>query len=163
MVFLDKSRAIRQHGAMSPRPPRIAVRALILHQDRLLLVNAFRGNVSDLWCAPGGGANTGTSLPENLIREVHEETGLTVRVGAPVLINEFHAPEHGFHQVDLYFRCEIIAGVVDDRWRDPEGVVTKRRFFSRAEMATIRFKPDSLPDAAWGGEMLYDPLELLVR
>lgn len=148
---------------MKPRTPRLAVRALILDQDRLLMVNAYGGGVSDLWCAPGGGVNLGTGLPENLIREVHEETGLRVSVGAPVLVNEFHAPEHGFHQVDVYFRCQIVAGILDADWRDPEGIVTERRFFTRAEMAGIRYKPDSLPEAAWGGGMLYDPLELLVR
>lgn len=148
---------------MKPRTPRLAVRALILDQDRLLMVNAFGNGVSDLWCAPGGGVNACTSLPENLIREVHEETGLTVTVGAPVLINEFHAPDHGFHQVDVYFRCQIVSGVLDAAWRDPEGIVTERRFFTRAEMAGIRFKPDSLPAAAWDGAMLYDPLELMVR
>lgn len=148
---------------MKPRSPRLAVRALILHQERLLLVNAYGGGVSDLWCAPGGGVELGSSLPDNLTREVHEETGLTVAVGAPVLINEFHAPEQAFHQVDLYFRCEIVAGVLDPDWRDPEGIVTERRFFSRSELANIRHKPDSLAEAAWGGAMLYDPLELLVR
>jgi len=148
---------------MKPRTPRLAVRALILDQDRLLMVNAYGGGVSDLWCAPGGGVNLGTGLPENLIREVHEETGLRVSLGAPVLVNEFHAPEHGFHQVDVYFRCQIVAGILDADWRDPEGIVTERRFFTRAEMAGIRYKPDSLPEAAWGDGMLYDPLELLVR
>ncbi len=148
---------------MPSRPPRLAVRALILHEDRLLLVNAWGGGVSDLWCAPGGGVEPHASLPDNLIREVHEETGLTVRVGAPVLVNEFHAPERSFHQVDVYFRCEIVAGRLDDAWQDPEGIVTERRFFARAEMSGIRYKPDSLPEAAWGGAMLYDPLEPLVR
>ncbi|MDN5787484.1 NUDIX hydrolase [Pseudorhodobacter sp.] len=148
---------------MKPRSPRLAVRALILHQDRLLLVNAYAGGVSDLWCAPGGGVHVGSSMPDNLIREVHEETGLTVSVGAPVLVNEFHAPNHGFHQVDLYFRCQIISGKLDAAWKDPEGVVTERRFFSRAALTGIRFKPDSMPEAAWGAGMLYDPLELIVR
>lgn len=148
---------------MKPRSPRLAVRALILQQDRLLLVNAYGGGVSDLWCAPGGGVELGSSLPDNLIREVYEETGLTVAVGAPVLVNEFHAPEQGFHQVDVYFRCDIIAGALDAAWRDPEGIVTERRFFSREEMANIRFKPDSLARSAWGDEMIYDPLELLVK
>jgi 8-oxo-dGTP diphosphatase len=148
---------------MASPSPRLAVRALILHEDRLLLVNAWGGGVSDLWCAPGGGVEKNTSLPENLAREVHEETGLRVEVGAPALVNEFHAPEKRFHQVDIYFRCRIVAGTLDPDWRDPEGIVTERRFFSRAEMAGIRYKPDSLPDAAWGEALLYDPLELLIK
>lgn len=150
---------------MSKRPTRLATRALILHEDRLLLVNAYPGGRSDLWCAPGGGVESGTSLPANLIREVHEETGLTVSVGAPVLINEFHDPVSGFHQVDLFFRCTITAGTIDPSWRDPEGVVTQRQFFSRRdlEMGRIRFKPDSLPAATWGDSILYDPLEVIVR
>ncbi len=149
---------------MQKRPIRLAVRALILDRNRLLLVNAYPGGRSDLWCAPGGGAEPGLSLPENLMREVMEETGLTVSVGAPALVNEFHDPASGFHQTDIYFRCTIIAGRIDPAWRDPENVVTERRFFSRDEMALIRFKPDSLPKAAWErGGPLYDPLEPIIR
>jgi ADP-ribose pyrophosphatase YjhB (NUDIX family) len=149
---------------MAKFKPRIAVRALILHQDRLLLVNAYPGARLGLWCAPGGGCEAGQSLPQNLIREVHEETGLTITVGPPALVNEFHDPDTGFHQIDLFFRCTLVAGEIDNAWRDPEGVVTDRRFFSRTDLATIRFKPDSLPDAAWGtGEALYDPLELILK
>jgi 8-oxo-dGTP pyrophosphatase MutT (NUDIX family) len=96
---------------------------------------------------------------------VHEETGLTVTVGAPCLINEFHDPATGFHQVDLFFHCTISSGVLSDDWRDPGRVVTDRRFFSRAELdlGHIRFKPDSLPAAAWENTLRYDPLEVIVR
>ena len=145
------------------RFPRLAVRAIILHQDRLLLVNAYPGGTSDLWCAPGGGVEPGASLPDNLMREVHEETGLCIAVGAPALINEFHDPDTGFHQVDLFFRCTITSGQLDPAWTDPEAVVTKRRFFARPELASIRVKPDSLPDVAFGHRLTYDPLERLVR
>ena len=34
---------------------RLAVRGLILRDDRLLMVNAWPGGKSDLLCAPGGG------------------------------------------------------------------------------------------------------------
>ena len=130
---------------MKTRSPRLAVRALVLHQDRLLLVNAYPGGVSDLWCAPGGGVEPGSSLPENLCRELHEECGIAVAVGPLALVNEFHDPRSGFHQVDLYFRCTLTSGAPDPAWVDPADVVISRRFFARDELAGIRFKPDSLP------------------
>jgi len=143
--------------------PRLAVRAVILQDNRLLLVNAWPEGQSDLWSAPGGGVERAQSLPDNLIREVHEETGLRIAVGLPCLVNEFHDPGGDFHQVDIYFRCRILSGTLDDTWRDPEGIVTKRRFFSRAEMVAIRYKPDTLPEAAWSDGVFYDPLEPILR
>lgn len=147
-----------------PRSPRLAVRALILHENRLLLVNAYPGDKSDLWCAPGGGVERGTSLHENLRREVAEETGLMIGIGPLALVNEFHDPATGFHQVDLLFRAWIASGRIEAAPADPEGVVNRRRFFSLDEMAGIRFKPDSLSEIAWrhGPGAAYDPLERIV-
>jgi 8-oxo-dGTP diphosphatase len=150
---------------MKPRMPRLAVRAIIISEGRLLLVNAYPGGTSDLWCAPGGGVHAGTSLPRNLMREVGEETGLTVTVGPLALVNEFHDPDSGFHQVDLFFRCTVIGGALNARHRDPESIVTERRFFTPAELLLIRLKPDSLPRVAFapGGPAVYDPLERTVH
>jgi 8-oxo-dGTP pyrophosphatase MutT (NUDIX family) len=143
---------------------RLAVRGMIVRDGRLLLVNAYPGGVSDLWCAPGGGVEPHASLPDNLIREVREETGLTVEVGALALVNEFHDPAHGFHQVEMIFRCRA-AGDMPAVWRDPEGIVTERRWVTEAEARGLRVKPGLLIDAAFGSEggAAYDPLELVVR
>lgn len=148
----------------NPRPPRIAVRAIILHDDKLLLVNAWKGR-THLWCAPGGGAEVHASLPDNLIREVYEETGLSITVGAPCLVNEFHDPLGDFHQVDIYFRCQTAAASIDGDWRDPEGVVSHRRWVTRDQMAQMQVKPDSLAAVAWEdrGAIIYDPLEPIIR
>jgi 8-oxo-dGTP diphosphatase len=143
--------------------PRIAARAVILHHDRLLLVNAWPGEQSDLWCAPGGGVERGSSLPDNLVREVYEETGLTIAVAAPCLVNEFHDPAGSFHQIEVFFRAHITAGTLSDSWQDPEGIVHKRRLFSRAETQDLKLKPSSLPAIAWGDGFTYDPLEPILR
>jgi ADP-ribose pyrophosphatase YjhB (NUDIX family) len=142
--------------------PRLAVRAVIVEEGRLLLVNAYADAHSTLWCAPGGGVEAHRSLPENLIREVHEETGLRIKVGPPCLVNEFHAPEGGFHQVEVFFRCRLVEGVLSDDWRDPEGVVTRRRWVTEAELAALRVKPASLGAVAFRRGMGYDPLEPIV-
>jgi ADP-ribose pyrophosphatase YjhB (NUDIX family) len=146
----------------------LAVRALILQEDRVLLVNAWPEGKSDLWCAPGGGVERGHSLPDNLKREVYEECGLDIAVGAPCLVNEFHDPDSVFHQVDIYFHATIIGGQIDPAWRDPEGVVTARRFVTETELRRLRVKPDSLADLAFGqagrdARAIYDALEPILR
>lgn len=144
--------------------PRLAVRAVLLREGRLLLVNAWKGR-THLWTCPGGGVEVHQSLPQALAREVHEETGLDVAVGEPCLVNEFHDPYGSFHQVDVYFRCTLRGGDPDGAWTDPEGVVSHRRWVSREGMGALRVKPDSLAAVAWGdpGALLYDPLEPIVR
>jgi len=130
--------------------PRLAVRAVLVHRDRLLLVNAYPDRRSDLWCAPGGGVEAEASLEDNLVREVFEETGLTVRPGPLCHVSQFHNPETGFHQVELFFHAALAGGELDAAWSDPEGIVTDRRFFARDALAGIRFKPDILPGLAFG-------------
>ncbi len=143
---------------------RLAVRGLVMREGRLLVVNAYPEGGRELWCAPGGGAELHRSLPENLSREIHEETGLTVSVGEMRLINEFHDPEGTFHQVDIFFRCELVAGELTASWRDPEGVVHARRFVDRRELAALPHRPLTLGEAAWSeGGPIYDPLEPILR
>lgn len=151
---------------MTPtKPPRLAVRGIIMHENRLLLVNAWPAGKSDLMCAPGGGVERGSALPDNLVREVYEETGLRIAVGAPCLVNEFHDPAGSFHQVDVYFRCTLLSDPqMDPRWRDVDAIVTDRRWVTRAQMAELRVKPDSLAAVAWqdADAPMYDPLEPLI-
>ena len=111
----------------------------------------------------GAAGRSGASLPDNLRREIHEECGIDITVGPPCLVNEFHDPDSGFHQVDIYFRCTPVSGLIPPDWRDPEGIVTERRFVTREELATLRHKPDSLGPVAWGEGLFYDPLEVIVR
>ncbi|MCY4306004.1 MAG: NUDIX hydrolase [Aestuariivita sp.] len=141
---------------------RLAVRSVLIDQNKLLLVNAWKSKLSTLWCAPGGGVNAGESLPDNLVREVQEETGLTIAVGQPCLVNEFHNPRKGFHQVEVFFRCELTDGSLDENWIDPGGVVSIRRWFSREEAKRANIKPSSLTTLAWGNGLGYDSLEHIV-
>ncbi|MDF1728741.1 MAG: NUDIX domain-containing protein [Sulfitobacter sp.] len=146
--------------------PRLAVRAVLVHEDRLLMVNAYPEGQSDLMCAPGGGVERGSSLPDNLVREVFEECGLRIEVGAPCLVNEFHDPEGSFHQVDIYFRCSLVGSArLDPDWEDRERIVTRRRWLTRAALKAVPHKPDSLAEVAFGGPgaITYDPLEPILR
>lgn len=143
---------------------RLAVRAVIVENGRLLLVNAWPGRQSAMWCAPGGGVERHSSLPDNLRREVLEETGLGVDVGAPCLVNEFHDPGQGFHQVDVFFRCRVSSGATSDAWRDPEGIVNRHCWVTEDEARELYLRPVSLVDVAFERVALaYDALETLAK
>ncbi|WP_424932677.1 NUDIX domain-containing protein [Amaricoccus macauensis] len=144
--------------------PRLAVRAIIVEAGRFLLVNAYPDKVSDLWCAPGGGVEAHASLPDNLAREVREETGLLVTPGRLLAVSEFHSEASGFHQVELFFAATPVSTALDPAWADPEGIVTERQWFSPAELGGVRFKPDFLPQLAFDppAHAIYDPLEPMI-
>lgn len=53
---------------------RVAVRALIVSEDRMLAVKELDGG--DWWAIPGGGVDYGESLKDCLLREIKEEIGV---------------------------------------------------------------------------------------
>jgi ADP-ribose pyrophosphatase YjhB (NUDIX family) len=142
--------------------PRVAVRAVLVVRRRVLLVNAYPGEASDLWCPPGGGAEAGTSLHDNLVREVLEETGLRIQPGRLVGVSEFHNPGTGFHQVDLLFRARL-AGPDAAVLNDPMGVVNRLRWASEAELGGLRVKPNILARVAFGPRvgLVHDGLDVM--
>ena len=148
-----------------PPLPLVGVAAAVFDATgHVLLVQRGQPPRQGQWGLPGGLLELGERLETGVRREVREECGIDVSVGPLVLVNEFHDPRTGFHQVDLFFRCRMDGGALDPGWTDPERVVHTRRFFSPSELGAIRLKPDSLPVVAFGGDgpSRYDPLEEIV-
>ena len=144
---------------------RFAVRAILISENKLLLVNAYKPeDQKNLWCAPGGGLDAHSSLHENLKREVFEETGYNIEVGKVAMVNEFHDPKVPFHQVEIFFRSQIVGSPVKTPWEDPAGVVMESRFFCEKECSLISLKPSKLLEVAFDNhsEVAYDPLELMI-
>ena len=58
---------------------RLGCSAVIFDDAREKVLLTKRAD-NGLWCLPGGGVDPGESVEETIIREVREETGLTIRV-----------------------------------------------------------------------------------
>ena len=59
-----------------PDAPIVGVGAVVVDQDRVLLVQRGREPSKGKWSLPGGVLEVGESLTEGVAREVQEETGL---------------------------------------------------------------------------------------
>jgi ADP-ribose pyrophosphatase YjhB (NUDIX family) len=66
-----------------PARPYLAVSAAIFRQGRVLIVRRARPPANGLYTLPGGGVELGETLEEAVVREVREETGLTI---APIAL-----------------------------------------------------------------------------
>lgn len=72
---------MRARPALAP-PPNAASAVVLRRDGRVLLVQRDRAPLEGVWTLPGGRLEPGEDAPRCAAREVREETGLDVRVGA---------------------------------------------------------------------------------
>ena len=71
--------------------PVLAVSAILVDDERLLLVRRGHGPAAGSWAVPGGRVRPGETLAEAVTRELREETGIEGVCGALVGVNRVHA------------------------------------------------------------------------
>ena len=85
--------------------PTPGVGAVIIEEGQLLLVRRGRGAYQGYWAVPGGRQRRGETMREAVVREVREETGLTIEVGSVVwagdILDEEQPPTYHYVVVDF--------------------------------------------------------------
>ncbi|PHM38989.1 NUDIX hydrolase [Xenorhabdus mauleonii] len=97
----------------STAPIRISAKAIIIHNDQILLVR-YQSDSDEWYTLPGGGQLFGETLAQTLIRECIEETAYKIEPERLVFVREYIGSNHEFaefdkdvHQIELMFLASL--------------------------------------------------------
>jgi 8-oxo-dGTP diphosphatase len=90
--------------------PVLGVGAVIVEDDKLLVVKRGREPGRGQWAVPGGKVHRGETLAAAAAREAYEETGLRVEIGEVVWVGEFIDETHHLVLIDL--RATVQSGTL---------------------------------------------------
>ncbi len=120
--------------------PRTAIGALVMKEDRVLLVRRRNPPYAGYWSLPGGKQRPGESLQTTVLRELHEETGLTGRVVGPVNVLEVQKREQG--QTYHYVIIDFLVVTTDGHVRAGDDAL-QTRWFTQSELEEPDIDPHS--------------------
>ena len=90
--------------------PRVGVGVIIEHDGQVLLLKRRQVHGAGTWSTPGGHLEFGESPEACAIREVQEETGVTIEDAQFIAITNDCFEENGKHYVTIWMQGRYVSG-----------------------------------------------------
>lgn len=125
-----------------PELPLVGVGAIIIRDDRVLLVKRAHPPIQGQWSIPGGVLEVGELVREAAVREAKEETGLIVEPGTLLGVYDRvlrHADGRvQYHYVLIDFLCRPVGGELR-----AASDAAEVRWFAREELLAFQLAEDT--------------------
>lgn len=129
------------------------VRAVILDEQRRVLMVKQHHEGRDIWMVPGGGIEEGEDARTAGVREIREETGLDVEIGKLIWHVEEVSGERGQRFVNFFLgtvKGGTLALGMDPEFDENSQVLREVRFMSEEEIRSLdALYPEYLKDELW--------------
>jgi len=123
---------------MSDGMIRVRVAVILKRGEEILLVKHSKGG-RQYWVLPGGAVEYGESLAEAAVREVKEETNLSIKIEELVFVSDGIPANKARHVVDFFFTGRILSGEVK---LGSDAILREVKFVPVSELDRISFYPE---------------------
>jgi 8-oxo-dGTP diphosphatase len=98
-----------------PEAPIVGVGAVVIEGNKVLLVRRGNEPLKGEWSLPGGALEIGETLQQGMVREVLEETGVTVAPAGIIeildrIVKDEESGRVRYHYVLIDFVCRVVSG-----------------------------------------------------
>ena len=134
---------------------RNTTRALIIQDDKILLLKKLGGGRGERYALPGGAQDTGETLSDALNRECEEEIAAPVEVGELLHVVEFYKikdrqPPVRQHLIEFLFLCRIASDYIPQNGPHPDKHQVDVVWTPINELSRLTLFPDYLTDVVSG-------------
>lgn len=132
---------------------RIRGAGIAIQNDSVLLVkHRFKNEV--FWVPPGGGLEPQDhNTKESVIREFHEETGLTATVGQLIYIREFKELSHNTYHAEFFYLIDSLSGTITMKnltgLGGDEFAIEDVQWIHKDDIHSLIVYPEALYDDFW--------------
>lgn len=134
---------MQQSDGSYPTQPTLAVGAVVLYRDRVLLVKRNKSPAKGCWAIPGGSVHLGETLQEAAQREILEETGIVIRAKEPILtfdvIDKDDKGRIRYHYLIVDLVAEYVEGDIT-----PGDDAADARWIGEEELNGLKVNPRTL-------------------
>jgi len=128
---------------------RNAVRALIVRDDRVLLLRKEGGGQGERFALPGGAQDPGETLLEALQRECQEEIGTQVDIGDLLTVADYFKqrdtqPPSTRHLLEFLFSCNVPQDYIPQNGHHPDKCQVEVIWARLSDLDQIMLFPRSL-------------------
>ncbi|MBN1664194.1 MAG: NUDIX hydrolase [Deltaproteobacteria bacterium] len=126
-----------------PIHPRVGVGAVVIKDNKVLLVRRGVAPSKGLWAIPGGGLELGETLQQGAEREILEETGIAIRAKEPVYSFDFIERDDDNRIRFHYVIVDLLADYIDGEAVGGDDAA-EARFLSPQELSELNVSKNTL-------------------
>jgi 8-oxo-dGTP diphosphatase len=126
---------------------RISAGAIIIHNNKILVVRYNNSSGKTYLVCPGGGVNNEEGLSQAVVREVKEETGIEIVPDKIVCVEDLYSRK--YRMVKIWFLCRMVGGQLERTQGAIAETIIEAKWYAKEDLKNEVVYPRIIMESDW--------------